>query len=434
MVAILQVQKTPCIRAWKQAMILSQQGHQVYLGQMVDSLKRHYTLPTDCYTEIFNLTSVVGLSMIVPYFNILHIHNEPDWWPSFALSVTKGTGIPVIYDCHDWIPGRQNVEIEYLANSFVANTLSDLTIYVSEIQREIVKRHVGENIAENILIHNYPLKSCIPKETLPKIRKGSDPITLVYAGGVSDKQGSHRYFVEEFKNFLRAGFELYCYAPQVPAPSVYAALDRGYRNFHWMGHCKYTEMIKEISQYDIGLLPFQKLAHNAEHLDSGLPNKLFEYISAGLPVACKAGLENQEKFIVKNQVGIMYSDIDDFKTKIFKAVGLPVERFKWIMDDEVIEILIPYYKRLGKHRDYIKAEPKQLMTYKDYAMDCEIFEGHGMEIGLYGKGHEKDLAFESYMAEERKLVNEEFKEEEVVEIGNPTGEEDSGAIEGTEES
>jgi len=417
---ILFIQKVPCIRNWKMAMVLNEIGHEVYLGQMTNALESHWTLPTDCYKEKFTLSSVVGLSMIAPYFDIIHVHNEPDWWTSFALAVTKDTKIPVIHDCHDWVPGRQHVEIESLATSIVANTLSDLAIYVSEVQQEIVATSVGEFQSKHIIIHNYPLRSCIPEEPMPKLRKEGGKINLVYAGGMSDHPQSHRYFLQEFTALLKAGYEIYAYAPSVP--DGYHNLDRSFRNFHVKGHCAYPNLMKEISQYDIGLLPFQKNMHNADHLDSGLPNKLFEYISAGLPVACKAGLQNQEEFIAKNQVGFMYHSVDDFRFAAMAALGIKPDRFKWVFDDEVTEILLPHYMTLSANNTYAKIDLTEPMKFKDYAVECEIFEGYDLEVGLYGCGHEKDLAFESYMASERKIVNEEAQDENAEEVGTEAGE------------
>jgi len=404
---ILMLQKMPCIRNWKYANVLNDLGHEVYLGMLYNTLEQYYTLPLDCYKEVFYATSVAGISFTLPYFDIVHCHNESDMLTMMAIAYAKGTGVKVIHDCHDWVAGRQQISQEYLVNSIGANILSDLVIYVSEVQRDYIRSKVGESQSENIVIYNAPLEKYIPKEL--KKKKEGDKLKIVYAGGVSEDPNSHRFFIPEFRELLRAGHEVYVYAPAIS--DEYKKLE-GFSNYKNMGHCNYENLITELSQYDIGILPFSKNQINQVHLDMGLPNKLFEYISAGLPVACKKGFEQQEKFINENQVGFLYDGMEEFNKKVKNKDNYKLDRYKWTFDKEVKEKLLPYYDKLSAKNKYKKVEPKGKLELKEVKVSLEIYEdAKKRQIGFFGRGHDKDLIFESYMLEQGEKENGDRRKE-----------------------
>jgi len=401
---ILFLQKMPCIRNWKMAKVLHGLGHEVYLGYIHNTLENFYTLSLDCYKETFSITSIAGLANILPYFDVIHVHNEPDSITAIIKSFLKNKNVKLIHDCHDWVAGRQEVSFEYLATSICANTMADLVIYVSEYQRDFVKTKVGDYQAENILIKNYPLKEFIPEKIS---YEKHDKLRFVYAGGMSGDKNSHRYFIEEFKNILKLGHEIYVYAPVTD--KIYYDFARGYGSFHCMGHCSYDRLIGELSKYDAGIIAFNRNSSNYTHLDMGLPNKLFEYISAGLPIIYKGGLKQMDEFIAKENVGIIYDDMDDLKNKLSLLNGIRENtariRFKWLFDNEIIDKLIPYYNKFSMNNVYKKIEPIVKLKQKEMMLSLEVFESeNGKEIGLFGKGHDKDLIFESFMIGELKDV------------------------------
>jgi len=399
-------------------MALTEAGHEVYLGQMENTLSSKWKLPVDCYKEIFYLTSVVGLSYIAPYFDLIHVH-EADWWTGIALAITKGSQTKVVHGCNKITVGSQTSNLNGLANSIVANTLSPLAVYASEVQQIIAETQVGEHQSNYIIVRNYPLRIHIPenKDLLPKVSKEDDSISLVYVGSLSEDRLSSRYLIDEFKDLLRVGYNVYCYSENL-SPK-YDQISRGYRNFYFMGHCKYANLIRELSQYNIGLIPFQKNAMNVSVVDGELSSQLFEYVSAGVPVACRAGLASHAKFITDYNLGFLYSTPEEFipKAHIDNRKKYVFNRFKWTMEDEVKETLVPNYLAISPNYEYTKIGLKEMLTFKEYAIELEVFEGQGLEVGLYGRGHDMDLFFESYMAQERMIANETEKEEVESEVG-----------------
>jgi glycosyltransferase involved in cell wall biosynthesis len=399
---ILFIQRLPCIRNWKYAWVLKRMGHEVYLAQMVDALRAHWTLPVNCYREIFMLSSNVALNRIIPYFDIVHCHNEPDWWTCMALSAAKDTGVPVIHDCHDWIPGRQQVSIDGMACAVVANSLSQGVVYVSEIQKTIVADRLGDKMAPAAIVHNYPVADFIPGDSQLKPKVGGKYRNLVYSGTLSKEKTSHRFFLEEFKALVHAGYAIYVYAPSIP--KEYQDMARAFPGRMILkGHVPYTNLIEELSQYDIGLLPFQKTPENIQHLDSGLPNKLFEYLAAGLPVACKAGLIQQERFIQENWCGFMYSSPFDFgkNEKAFMDTKPAIDRFKFTFEHDVQACLLPMYYEFKAKREPRKfiGNAEAILKFKRSNIEIEFYEdGKGYSTGLYGMGHDCDLRLENYLA------------------------------------
>jgi len=408
---VLFIQSFPCIRNWKLANVLHDAGHEVYLGQMVNAIDSHWGLPLECYKEVFFLSSFVGLNGIINYFDIVHCHNEPDWWTVFAIAAARGTGpnrVKVVHDCHDWIPGRSEVGIDVLASAIAANTLADICVYVSDVQRDLVARNTGSLQSPALVIPNYPLASAIPDDNqlLPKLSARDGKKHLVYSGTIMDRPGSHRCFVDEFSDIMKAGFNVHIYAPRVP--DGYVKLQRGFReSMHIHGNQPYPHLIHELTQYDAGLVPFRKGGPADQHLDTGLPNKAFEYLAAGIPIACRSGLKQMNEFMLSqaSPVGFQYSTVDDIKRGM-AATYAGIDRHAFVFDDVVKKVLLPVYEQQGRHLQYTMVKSGQLMTPTKEMIDMQCFEGHGFECALYGRNHAKDLVFESYLAEERAMAAE----------------------------
>ena len=101
---ILFLQWIPCIRSYKMAHVLKENGYQVYLGRMFNSLHDFYRLDEDAvYEECFKFSSNSQLAATLEYFDIVHVHNEPDWIVAFCNAYLKGKDVPIIHDCHDYI-------------------------------------------------------------------------------------------------------------------------------------------------------------------------------------------------------------------------------------------------------------------------------------------------------------------------------------------
>ena len=57
-----------------------------------------------------------------------------------------------------------------------------------------------------------------------------------------------------------------------------------------------------MSQYDVGLLLFNVNDRNRLYLENASPNKLYEYINAGIPVATN-GINEYKRFVENYEIG-----------------------------------------------------------------------------------------------------------------------------------
>lgn len=414
---ILFLAEMPCIRTWKYAKVLQKHGYEIYLGQDMDTLGNIFRLPKTPFKEVFTMTSLSAFNFMLDYFDIIHCHNEPDMWSAFSCILTKNSQTAVIHDCHDFVSARdsQNISHDYLIVEKVANCFSDYAFYVSKYQEKFAHIQMAGNNAPSAVVYNAPLEEFIPKDgdLLPKLKHGKKDkkIKLVYAGGVNANPGTHRHLYPQFEEMLRAGFELYVYCPFLP--KEYSKL-RGYAGFHDMGHCDYDKLMVEISQYDIGLIPFHPNRNNAVHLASGMPNKLFEYLSAGLPIAVNHPLEESAEFTLDEKVGFTYLNAENLMATV-KNAGLKnfkIDRFKYTFDKEIEEKVIPVYEERMARRRYRIIKPQKMLKQSGLRNDNMLFGEYedGSKVMydekeypavIYGKkNHKHDILFESFMKEE----------------------------------
>ena len=73
--------------------------------------------------------------------------------------------------------------------------------------------------------------------------------------------------------------------------------------------------MQQITQYDLGIIPFNLEKGNKQFLDTTIANKLFEYLAAGLPVLTSS-LTSYNDFFKENPVGQTFENIDDILIKI----------------------------------------------------------------------------------------------------------------------
>ena len=83
---------------------------------------------------------------------------------------------------------------------------------------------------------------------------------------------------------------------------------------HYHGSLPPPHLMDEITQYDFGWSGFN-VQKNRDHVDTVLPNKTFEYISAGLPVISFPH-KTQKRFIEEYGVGLVIDDLSDLAEKL----------------------------------------------------------------------------------------------------------------------
>lgn len=189
---------------------------------------------------------------------------------------------------------------------------------------ERMKRKYGWKIPYYDVIYTRPLKKDL--DFVP--RKKMDGLNLVYAGGIVpwwDKRKGffgYRCYHEIFKRFIKAGWGVHIYSQ-----SRLGNL-REYRDIGCITHEKlpYGKLLREMSQYTAGLHSYNKidtLKLSYEYTQACRPNKIWDYLAAGIPTIGYQGGRGMK--IYKGKWGII---IDDIEIKTLEELPKRLEKIK----------------------------------------------------------------------------------------------------------
>lgn len=213
---------------------------------------------------------------------VYHFH-DPELIPVGLL--LKLLGAKVIYDVHEdcpadirtkcWLsPFTANI-IAYVFNIFekICSCFFDAIITATE---DISKRFRSSKV---VIIHNYPILHYFAEKVSTKLYRKY--CTIIYIGGLAKNRGigeivkSLEYIDErlQVKMKLLGEFTETYFEKELRAIEAFSRVD-------FVGLVPYKDVISHLSSADIGLV----LIHPLPHFMKSMPIKLFEYMSAGLPV------------------------------------------------------------------------------------------------------------------------------------------------------
>ena len=218
--------------------------------------------------------------------DVIHSHNLPDLLTVVALRVVGGT-VPVIHDVHDMQSLRQTpyedgfddpedpAELEAAA----VEGCSGLIAVSVQMLDEIEARY--DLTAPALLFANYALERDLAAAAGPREPGRLGPPRVVYQGSVS-ANGSHYDLRDQFAAIASSGVLIDVF-PNREAPAYHelAARTPGLRIMDTLDP---PALLQRLPAYDVGWAAFNT-GLNSAHLDTALPNKAFEYLASGLPVA-----------------------------------------------------------------------------------------------------------------------------------------------------
>jgi hypothetical protein len=186
----------------------------------------------------------------------------------------------------------------------------------------------------------------------------------VYEGGVGGS--AHRDFVDLFIELATKEIDIHIYpaAFSEEQAQFYARSPR----IHYNHPVSPKNLIKELSQYDYGIIPFNLKKGNKRFLDSTIANKLFEYLAAKLPVLT-SDLRSYRDYFAKYPVGMIFRDADEIAVNVLKLQKM-IKNINWSTSfhtyEDKIGILETFYKLiLSNERQTVK---KQSFSFKDNIM------------------------------------------------------------------
>lgn len=340
---ILFVQNSPCIRNLKMASVLARAGARVAIASITDPRRNIYGFNTDKLAGAHVVYDFKSLMERVENVGLIHSHN----WPDTLTAVMKNTGVPIVHDFHDIISMRPFEDMDLFVESEAVRASSGFC-FVSGNQWRHVREAHGEDAAgkPGVVIPNYPVKAAMRFEPLEKLSERTGDIHLVYCGGAI-AVGKYRNFLDVFNRIAGRGVHIHAYP--IVIHQEYRELERKNPYFHLHNPLPYFELPRELSQYDIGLFPFFEQEEEFKvHLDSALPNKIFEYHAAGLPVISSDHKEIA-RYFSKAGGGVVVDSAEGVRDSLEKAASLTVNRDATpTMDDHAEEIVQMYDKILNR--------------------------------------------------------------------------------------
>lgn len=318
---VLFLQGQPCMRALKYAMALRERDPGLRLGFAFQgkTLTEWYGIGDELFDSLWRLGDNGGVDLrgVVREFapDVIHSHNLPDSLTVLALELANG--VPVIHDAHDLyslrrtpyedgLPEPENpVELEKRAieGSAALVTVSE------EMTREVGARHRPPPHVEAFA--NYALASHLPSE-LPGPDRSLDRAPRIVYEGTLSTNGGHYDLREIFVAIVRGGATLDVY-PARPAPK-YERLAEAMPGMRCHGQLAPAGLLRELTRYDFGWAGFNA-SLNGPHLDTALPNKLFDYLGAGLPVLT-LGHKALRRVIESEGVGASLDTLDDLADQL----------------------------------------------------------------------------------------------------------------------
>lgn len=319
---VLFVSGTANIRDHKMAKMVKEAGNHVYLAYLVG--EPHISSPgfADMYEEIFPIMSMKSFVNFIKEssFDVIHCSSEPDYLTPLLARLGK----PVIHDCHDLRSSNREVTPDMMMVEYLAHKHADGVIYPSCGLRDEAIKKFKIPIEKTLVIENLVSKEIIPDRHMPKMSRSDEMIHCVYEGGVVAEDKSYKYYYCYYwLELAKAGVHIHFYT--AAAPDVCHKLESLHDNIHYEGNLSSAELALEMSKYDVGLCFYNVTDENRHYLEMSSPNKLYEYINAGLPVAI-GDITAHRKIVEANHWGKVLKWEEDIFSQIKEISDIEVSK------------------------------------------------------------------------------------------------------------
>ncbi len=308
---IVMVSRHSCIRVHKMALPLIESG--LYEVHLLANKSRSYS---DAYSTFGHWLEVGQLSNFIklhaPTTDIFHVHNEPSWPVTL---IKEHCDVPVVLDVHDSFAARvtqeEQDEAEEKGNILTRITaeernnfqLADALVFPGESFGELVENEFA------LSQPNIVLRSHMPRRMF-RYNAQDWQGGLVYEGMVkiNTEDGlsyGYRYcnYLELAEKAKELGIDFHIYGGRDDKKFLEAYGDIA------LVHepLDFDSLVRDISRHDWGLVG--NIMPTSEW-DVAMPNKLFEYIAAGVPIVAMNAKECEE-YVIKHKIGIAVKSLEE---------------------------------------------------------------------------------------------------------------------------
>lgn len=251
--------------------------------------------------------------------DIYHFH-DPELMP-VGLFLKLLMKAKVIYDVHEdvpksvlskyWIPQYFRELIALAINTFekmIARNFNIIIVVTPDIGKKFTQK-------KTIIIRNMPILSIINKVKPKKLDKKKP--SIIYSGGITKIRGIKE--IISSIHLLNGKVELWLlgsFSPIDLEKEILTDLDKDY--IKYKGHLPFEEMYSYMKVSDIGIVMFLP---EPNHI-TALPNKIFEYMAAGLPIVA-SNFSLWKEIIEGNHCGICVNPLDP--KEIARAIEYLIE-------------------------------------------------------------------------------------------------------------
>lgn len=339
---ILFIQSVPCIRTNKVAKVLNRKGVQVdilYSAMHPKNVYKDIKLPYKNIYKMGNINETIDFINNSDY-DILYSSNEPDYLTVLFTATNK----PIVHDTHDMMSLKSRINIEQRILEYIANVKSTGNIYVNPMIRDIAVRKFHLKDKPILSLHSYIEKEQLPLKYYQKLSEKDCEIHCVFEGGISGKPAHHRFLEPIFLKLAQENIHVHLYS-RVDKNYIQSLLKKS-KYIHYEGLTSPSNLICEMTKYDIGLTMFNINRWNKTFLDSAFPNKIWDYLASGIPILFE-DLTLFREFAEEAGVGKVLDINKDIKEQVKEVKNIKIKKDillenKWTMDqvgDEIIEFL-----------------------------------------------------------------------------------------------
>jgi len=269
-------------------------------------------------------------------FDLILVHSMPN---IMCVAANRYTDVPVAFDERDMVSAFQRSQVlrnyipeRYLKYSLLAsladhtvyrklvsmereaNLTSDVRMYVSNHTYELARSKYDIPVKNSLVFPNYAMRSDI-KEPRKKLSESGGEIHMVYEGVLS-LEGYRAPILKLFQEIARSGIHIHIYGIGSPdVLSKYREFQDNSRYYHVHDGVPHDILMNELTEYDYGLIPFIPPNSERDHFDTMLPNKMFDYLAAGLPVIVPDSI-SMSLFVREHNCGLIFGDIKDLPSQI----------------------------------------------------------------------------------------------------------------------
>lgn len=309
-------------------------------------------------------------------YDIIYSSNEPDYLTVLFMSTNK----PIVHDTHDMMSLRADISVEQQVLEYIANVKSNGNIYVIPEIRGIAIKKFNIKNKPIFTLNSFIEKDLLPIKFLDKLSSIDGEIHCVFEGGLASEYGHHRYLEPIFLKLAESNIHVHLHCPV--DPEYIKQLVKKSRYIHYEGVMSPKDLIIEMTKYDVGLAIFNLNERNNTFLNTAFPNKIWDYLAAGLPIAF-ADLLSFRQFAEQTGVGKVLDIHKDIKNQIQEIKNIDIEKDilvknKWLMN-EVADDIISFLAEVKKIHMQNRQEVYKELSNDNPTIYDEIYKTGGYD-------------------------------------------------------